>query len=115
MTCWRPSCADRRPARDVLVAPQDECGRVVDVHVHTVGRDRTAAAERRLAGVGVDVEAREVAGGDVQPYAVPGREEVRRVRCRDLDLLHLPGYEGLRLRERLAEAASEDAFCEVHR
>src|SRR3569833_1783821 len=72
MTCWRPSCADRRPARDVLVAPQDECGRVVDVHVHPVGRDRPAAAERRLAGVGVDVEAREVAGGDVHPYAVSG-------------------------------------------
>ena len=43
-----------------------------------VRQDLVGVATHRLAGVGIDVEAREVAAGDVEPQAVARFEQIAR-------------------------------------
>ena len=66
-----------------------------------VGRDRAA-------GVGVRVEAREVAAADVEPDAVAGQEPVRGRADEHPDLLHPAGFQRLGLRERVPVPEPED-------
>jgi len=52
------------------------CGRVIGAEIDGVFGDVPAAiVVERLAGIGVDVEARVVAGGDVEPDAVAARKD----------------------------------------
>ena len=56
---------------------EEDVGRVLLIDEYRVSGDLEASvAAHRLAGIGVDVEAREVAAGDVQPDAVAGLEQV---------------------------------------
>ena len=62
---------------------QRDVGRTVAVAVHRVsGDNRVGVLADRLAGVRVEVEAREVTARDVEPNPVPGREQVARRRQR---------------------------------
>ena len=66
--------------------------RVSGVEVDRIlSRHAVSVATHRLAGIGIQIEAREIATGDIQANAVPGHEPVARRRQRDLDRIHLAG------------------------
>src|SRR5580700_8931395 len=61
------------------------------------------------AGVGVAVEAREVAARDFEPDPVPGQEDVRGDRQVEVELTGLVGREGFGLGQRVAVPGPQDA------
>lgn len=70
-----------REVRGLLHADDGESniGRVMDVVIHPlVGFDELPPKTQGLSRVGVDVEARVVAAGDVYPYSVTNLKEVAR-------------------------------------
>src|SRR5215469_625374 len=75
-------------------APRDErqqhVARALRVHVDGVARHAPCEPPALgRAGVGIHVEVREVAGGHVEPDAVPAHETVGSWKCRDRDAAHL--------------------------
>ena len=83
MTVHQPRCQ---------LLPRDErqhdVGRVRAVVIDgVIGRDLAALLLERLAGVGVDVEAREVARRDVEAQAVAAFEKIGGWIERDRDLI----------------------------
>ena len=95
----------KRDTRGVLTA-------VVDVLKR---RHHAGVRSDGLTGVGVAVEAGEIAAGDLEPYPMPFLEQVAGGPQVDGVLVDLVRLDWLRRLARMAVASAYDAICQVSR